>query len=85
MAIRNYVSHAKQAIYKNVYTKMDYSSPTHIRPNTKSLGRNISNIMTHGSHRRLRYLQLKYQHLHDRDGNRVCIGESMYEFTNSVV
>jgi len=57
--------------------KMEYSSPTHIRPNAKSLSRTILNTTPQGPHRHLRYLQSKHQHLHDRGGSHVRINESV--------
>jgi hypothetical protein len=76
MAIQN-KCHMRHKPYTKCLQKVDYPSPTHIRPNAKSLSRSIPNTTSQGPHQHLRYLQPKHQNLHDRGGNNVRIGESM--------
>jgi hypothetical protein len=76
MAIQN-KCHMRHTIYAKCLQKYRLSSsPTHTTLEI-SFSCSIPNTMPQGPHQYLWYLQSKYQHLHDRGGNHVRIGENM--------
>jgi hypothetical protein len=68
MAIQNKCYMRHKSCTNCLYKKVDCPSPTHLRPNAKSLNRSIPSTMVRGPHRRLWYLQPNDQHLHVRTG-----------------